>query len=143
MSHTDNIIYVSSPAPFLYVALVIALALLLYITTIANVGRARARYKVMPPATTGNPDFERYFRVQQNTLEQLVVFIPALILFAAVWNAPRAAAVLGALWLFGRTWYMLGYYKEIRKRTPGFIISMLTTTVLVVGSLAGIIKALI
>ncbi len=140
---SENRILVMSPDPFWYVALIVALAIGLYLVTIANVGRARARYKVAPPATSGNPDFERYFRVQQNTLEQIVPFILTLVLFSAVWQAPRAAAALGMVWLIGRVLYMLGYYKAARKRMLGFIISQLTTVVLLLGSLAGIVKALI
>ncbi len=137
--HTNNIVYAS----FLYVALVIALALALYLVTIVNAGRARARYKVAPPATSGHPDFERYFRVQQNTLEQIVLFIPSLMLFTVIWQAPRAAAALGAVWLAGRTLYMIGYYRSVHKRAAGFIIGQLASVILLLGSLAGIAKALI
>jgi len=48
-----------------------------------NVGRARGKYKVKAPATTGDPAFERAFRVQMNTLESAVAFLPVLWLFAA------------------------------------------------------------
>ena len=59
-------------------ALVSALALLLYVVVFMAAGRARRRYDIKAPAVTGAPEFERAFRVQQNTLEQLVWFIPAL-----------------------------------------------------------------
>jgi len=66
----------------LWPALITALATMLYLVLVINVGRARAKYGVMPPATTGNEDFERVLRVQYNTLEQLAFFLPGLWLFA-------------------------------------------------------------
>lgn len=137
---TDTIIGIYKS--WLLVGLEVNLAIILYITTVAMVGRARARYKVMPPATTGHPDFERYYRVQQNTLEQLVPFVPSLLMFAGIWQAPRLAACIGALWLIGRVWYAVGYYKETNKRLPGFVIAMLSTVFLALGSLVGILKTL-
>ena len=65
-----------------YVTLVSGLALLQYIAFGILVGKARGRYGVKAPAITGNDIFERYFRVQQNTLELLVVMLPAMWLFA-------------------------------------------------------------
>lgn len=139
----DNRILVSSPDPFIYLVLVIIGALVLYSITIINVGRARARYKVAPPAISGHPDFERYFRVQQNTLEQLVLFLPSLVLFAALWQAPRLASVLGAVWLIGRVLYMTGYYKAVHKRAAGFVISQLTSVILLLGSLVAVVRILL
>jgi hypothetical protein len=62
-------------------SLVTIASLILYLSVIINVGRARVKYKIPAPQTSGDPDFERVFRVQQNTLEQLVLFLPALWLF--------------------------------------------------------------
>ena len=59
-------------------ALVTVLALIEYMILGVMVGQARGRYKIEAPATTGDPMFERYFRVHQNTLESLIVFLPAL-----------------------------------------------------------------
>jgi uncharacterized membrane protein YecN with MAPEG domain len=67
---------------YLLPSLVTVLTLLVYQVLVINVGRARAKYKVMPPATSGDENFERVLRVQQNTLEQLVAFLPALWLFS-------------------------------------------------------------
>jgi uncharacterized membrane protein YecN with MAPEG domain len=91
-----------------YVHLVIALALVEFFVFGWAVGRARTRYQVPAPATTGNPVFERYFRAQMNTLEQLVIFLPALLLFAYYLN-PYIAAALGALFVIGRALYFRGY----------------------------------
>ena len=76
--------------------LVIALALLQFLAFATAVGKAREKYKVAAPATTGNEMFERHFRVQMNTLELLIVFVPAIWMFGFYLNA-YAAAGLGAL----------------------------------------------
>ena len=49
-------------------ALITVAALALYQGTAMAVGKARSQHKVMPPATSGPPEFERVLRVQQNTL---------------------------------------------------------------------------
>lgn len=124
-----------------WTAFVTLLAVMLYFSTGLMVARARARYGVKLPATTGNPDFERVFRVQMNTLEWMPIFIPALWIFAAyigdVW-----AAVVGCVWIAGRLLYMVGYYAAVEKRTPGFLIQVLACLVLVAGGLFGAVSRL-
>ncbi len=127
---------------FLWPELVTALALVMYFVVTINVGRARFKYKVPVPQTTGEPNFERYFRVQQNTLEQLVLFLPALWLFALVLN-PLWAAGLGAVWVAGRVLYAWGYYQAAEKRGPGFGLSTLSVLALLLGSLGKIVWLLI
>ncbi len=127
---------------FLWPELVTALALVMYFVVTINVGRARFKYKVPVPQTTGEPNFERYFRVQQNTLEQLVLFLPALWLFALVLN-PVWAAGLGAAWVAGRVLYAWGYYQAAEKRGPGFALSSLSVMALLLGSLGKIVWLLI
>jgi hypothetical protein len=78
------------------VAIVIVLALVQFVALGMLVGRARGQYGVKAPSITGHEVFERYFRVQQNTLELLVVFVPAIWLFAS-YVSPRWAAILGAI----------------------------------------------
>jgi hypothetical protein len=68
-----------------FVAIVTVLALLQYILFAILVGKARGQYGVAAPAVAGHPVFERYFRVQMNTLELVVLFIPALYLAARYW----------------------------------------------------------
>ena len=80
----------------LYVHLVALAALLEYLVFGLLVGRARGLYGVKAPAVTGHPVFERYYRVQMNTLELLVVFLPVLWLAGSHWSAPWSAA-LGAV----------------------------------------------
>ena len=114
------------------VHVVIGLALLEFFVFGALVGRARGQYKVEAPATTGHPVFERYYRVHYNTLEQLVMFVPGMLLFAT-YVSPLWASILGVVFILGRVLYLRGYVEEPRKRAPGFGLSMLPTTVLLLG----------
>lgn len=117
-------------------------ALALYLILTINVSRARAKYKVAAPQISGDPAFERVFRVQQNTLEQLVLFLPALWLFSQ-FVSPIWGAGVGVIWLVGRILYAWSYYQAAEKRTIGFGIGSLSTLVLIVGALVGIILNLV
>ncbi|MGO9424148.1 MAG: MAPEG family protein [Steroidobacteraceae bacterium] len=119
-----------------YVDIVTALALLQFIVFGFRVGGARGKYGIKAPATTGNEVFERYFRVQQNTLELLVAFIPGLYLFAHYFN-PLWAAAIGLIYLIGREIYAASYVKDPAKRSAGFGLSSLPTLILVAGGLIG------
>jgi glutathione S-transferase len=127
---------------FPLVSLVTVLALILFLVTTINVGRARVKYGIKPPAMSGHPDFDRVIRVQQNTLEQLVLFLPALWIFA-MFVQPIAAAVIGGIWVIGRCLYAWGYYQAAEKRALGFAIGVFSVMVLLVGSLVGIIQQLV
>jgi len=122
---------------YLYPSLITALTLIVYQVLTVNVGRARGKYKIMPPAMSGDENFERVVRVQQNTLEQLVFFLPALWLFS-FYVSPLWGAVLGAVWLVGRILFAWGYYQAAEKRVAGFAISSLSGITLVLGALVGI-----
>jgi len=124
------------------VAAVIALALIEFIVFGLLVARARARCGVEAPATTGHPVFERYFRVQQNTLEQLIVFVPSVWLFGYYVSALWAAG-LGLVFVIGRALYLNGYVADPRKRGAGFGLSFLPNVILAVGALAGAILNLL
>src|SRR5436853_7774524 len=115
-----------------FVHLVIALALVEFFLFGVAVARARARYNIPAPATTGNEIFERYFRVQMNTLEQLVLFIPSILIFAHYFS-PYVAAGLGAIFVIGRLLYFGSYVKDPKKRELGFILTVAPTTSLLVG----------
>jgi glutathione S-transferase len=119
-----------------YVDIVTALALLQFIVFLMQVGRARDKYGVLAPATTGNEIFERHFRVQQNTLEQLILLLPGLYLFAHYLN-PLWAAGLGLIYLIGRQVYSASYVKDPKTRSAGFGLTFLPTIVLIVGGLIG------
>jgi uncharacterized MAPEG superfamily protein len=124
------------------IAVVSLLALVEYMVIAGLVGSARGKYGVKAPATTGNEIFERYFRVQQNTIEQLVVFLPALWLFGN-YVSPGAGAIVGLAFIIGRALYLRGYVADPEKRGPGFAISALANVILVLGGLAGaIVQAL-
>lgn len=127
---------------FPLLVLVSLLALLQYLLFGTLVSRARARYGVTAPAVTGNEIFERYFRVQMNTLELLVMFLPALWL-ASFYVAPIWPLLLGVLYLLGRLLYLRGYVTEPRKRGPGFGLSMLPILLLMLIALVGCIRQLI
>ena len=119
-----------------FVSIVAALALIEYITILLLTGRARATYNVEAPATTGHPVFERWYRVQQNTVEQLVVFLPALFLFAN-YVSPRWAGWIGLLFVIGRIVYARSYVADPAGRGTGFIMSFAATAVLVLGAFLG------
>ncbi|NJM62718.1 MAG: MAPEG family protein [Oscillatoriales cyanobacterium RU_3_3] len=126
----------------LWPGLITVSALILYFVVTLNVGRARGKYKISPPQMSGNPDFERVVRVQQNTVEQLILFLPALWLFAQ-FISPIWAAGIGAAWIIGRILFAWGYYQAAEKRAVGFGISSLATLALLGGSLTGIIMSLL
>ena len=123
-------------------SLVTLIALLLYFVTTINVGRGRAKYGVPAPQMSGNEDFERILRVQQNMLEQVIFFLPALWIFS-LYISPIWGAGLGLVWIVGRIIYAWGYYQAAEKRAPGFAIASLSSLVLLVGSLYGVIKILV
>ncbi|MGO8857761.1 MAG: MAPEG family protein [Steroidobacteraceae bacterium] len=124
-----------------YVDIVTALALLQFIVFGFKVGSARGKYGVKAPAITGNEIFERCFRVQQNTLELLVVFIPGLYIFGRYAN-PLWAAALGIVYLIGREIYAATYVKDPAKRSLGFALSLLPSMILVAGGLIGAVRQL-
>jgi glutathione S-transferase len=107
-----------------------------------RVGSARGKYDVPAPATTGNEIFERHNRVHQNTLEQLIVFLPALWIFARFTNI-NGAAVLGIIFIIARAIYAKSYVSDPAKRSRGFLPGFIANAVLVLGSLYGATKALL
>jgi glutathione S-transferase len=119
------------------VYIVILLALLEYQAFGGLVARARRRYGVKAPAITGQPDFERTFRVHQNTLESLVVFVPAVWIFglyvSAFW-----AATLGIVFVVARVVYAAGYIRAAEKRGLGAGVSGVAMGILVLGGLVGL-----
>jgi glutathione S-transferase len=123
-----------------YVHIVVCLALVEFLYFAIAVAGARGRYKVAAPAVTGNEIFERYLRVQMNTLEQLIVFIPAIVL-CGQYLSPYIAAALGVIFLIGRLVYFFTYVKDPKKRELGFILSFLPTAILLGGAIFGAVRA--
>lgn len=124
----------------IWVELVALLALLQYLTFGGMVGWARGKYGVKAPATTGNEFFERYYRVQMNTLELLVALIPALWLAAKYWS-PAIVAAVGCIYLVGRVLYAIAYIKAPATRGLGHMLSLVPVVALLVASLIGLVMA--
>lgn len=120
------------------VAAVTLLAVLLLFAMTAAVGGTRRKTGIFAPAMTGDPLLERTIRAHYNTLEWMLVFLPALWLFAAYVSVGWAAA-LGGLWIVGRIAYFIGYRAETNKRYPGFFIQMAATVVLLFGALIAVL----
>ena len=124
------------------VFIAILIALLEYLVFGALVGRARGKFGVEAPATVGHPEFERIYRVHQNTLESLVVFVPALWIFGLYVSASLAAA-FGALFVIARAIYAVGYIKAAEKRAIGAAISGLTSGIVVLWALVALARRLL
>ena len=122
------------------VFVVMGLALVQFMYFGIQVGGARGRFGIKAPAITGNEVFERYFRVQQNTLELIVVFVPSLGMFATYID-PRWAAGLGLIYIVGRFLYAYSYVKDPAQRSAGFGLSVLPTAMLLLGGIVGAVRA--
>jgi glutathione S-transferase len=125
-----------------FTALVTCLSILFYFFTSVQVARARAAFGIKAPAISGNPDFERVFRVQMNTLEWMPIYLASLWLFA-IYNSDAIAALVGLVWIVGRVLYMTGYSQAAEKREMGFFIQALACGALLLGALGAIVWRLI
>ncbi|MEO7053098.1 MAG: MAPEG family protein [Rhodanobacter sp.] len=121
--------------------LVTLLTVLLLLGMTWIVGRARVKYAIKAPAVSGHPAFERAYRVQMNTLEQTVLFLPTLWL-AAHYGFSGWAGVVGLVWLVGRVWYAAAYLNDPAKRGPGFGLAMLSWFVLLLMACIGVVRAM-
>jgi glutathione S-transferase len=121
-----------------YTPIVTLLAVIFYVFLATRVAVARGKFDVKLPATAGNPDFERIFRVHMNTLEWMPTFLVPLWL-CAVYLSDIAAAVLGLVWVAGRAMYFTGYRSAVEKRLPGFFIQATACLLLSIGAAAGIV----
>jgi glutathione S-transferase len=125
-----------------YPALVTGLALLVYLWTMIACMRARGRTGLKAPAVSGNAEFERYFRIQQNTIEQLVLFLPSLWLFSLE-VSQFWAGIIGLVFVLGRILYVVSYARNPAARGPGFTIGFFATLLLLLGGLAGVLKVML
>ena len=116
--------------------------ILFYLLTGIAVSKARVKFGVKVPATTGNADFERVFRVQMNTLEWMPFFLPSLWLFA-IYISDAGAAALGLVWIAGRILYLIGYSEAAAKRGRGFAIQAGAAIILWIGALGAIVWRLV
>jgi glutathione S-transferase len=126
----------------IWVDVVTLLALIEYFYFIFEVSRARTRYGVRAPATTGHDIFERYFRVQQNTVESLIMFLPSMWLAVRYWY-PTYVAAIGALFVIGRLIYFFAYVREPKKRTLGMLLTTAPIVAFWIIAGFGIVRALI
>lgn len=123
-------------------AIVTILALLQFIYFTIHVGQMRMKHGVKAPSTTGDSEFECAFRVQQNTMEQLVVALPAMWIFGTYFD-PLYAAGLGVVFIVGRFIYRASYLKNPATRTNGFMIGIVATFAMLIGGLVGAVMQLI
>ncbi len=119
-------------------ALATIAALAVYLASFMLAGRMRHKHRVVAPSTDGPEEFKRAQRIQANTLEQLVPFLASLWLFS-VYVSPLWAAVLGAVWVAGRIYYMVSYFRDPAKRGPGFVVAAAACITLLAGALIGVI----
>lgn len=123
-------------------ALVTVIALVLFFYMGFRVGGMRGKHGIKAPAMTGHPEMERAVRVHMNTLEQLIVFLPLLWIATTYWHVIGwLPPIVGVLWIVGRIIYMNAYMADPDKRSAGFGITALSTLILLVLSLWGIIAA--
>ncbi len=122
--------------------LAVMVALLQFIYFGIEVGRARGRYGIQAPAISGHPEFERYFRVHMNTLEQLAVLLPSSTAFAYL-VSDLWAAVAVAVYIVGRFIYFRSYVSDPSKRSLGFMLSALPAWLMVLGTIIAAVMALL
>mgnify|MGYP001820975508 FL=1 len=122
--------------------IVTIIALLQYSYFGVLVGSARGKYGVSAPALTGSEEFERMNRVHLNTLEQLIVFIPALWMHAH-YASPLYGAILGAIFIIGRFVYRAEYLKDPDSRSLGFGMTFIPSVVLLIWTLVVAVMKLI
>lgn len=118
------------------------LAVAFYLFTAARVGKARGELGIAAPATVGHPLFERAYRVQMNTLEQLAAFLPLLWLTAVypmpvTWIAP----LVGLAWVVGRILYLRAYMRDPKTRAMGAMTTGLASVALLALAIAGVLRA--
>ncbi len=129
------------PATLLSAAVTIIAVVFVFYTGLV-VAQMRGKHKIEAPAVTGNPEFERAYRVQMNTLEQFVIFLPLLWIATSYFMLlPWLPALLGLVWVIGRFMYMTGYLAEAGKRSNGFMISGIATLGLLILSIWGVVSA--
>jgi glutathione S-transferase len=129
-------------ALFPLTTLAILLALIVYFALGGVVGKARSTWQVPAPAASGHPEFDKRNRVHLNTLEQLALFLPAIVLAAPVLGDAITAG-LGVLWSVGRIVYARGYYRDPMARGPGFGLTLLPTFILIIAAGCGAVATLI
>jgi glutathione S-transferase len=129
----------SAPAIVLTAAVTI-LAVLISLGFAIYVARTRRATGINAPAMAGDPRLERALRIQGNTVEQIVLFLPALWV-AALYFQGWAPPILGLVWCVGRIIYFFVYGSEARQRFPGFALTIFPTIILLVLAIIGVANA--
>lgn len=124
-----------------YVALITVIALLQFFYFGFRVAGSRTKYGVAAPATSGHEMFERRFRVQMNTLEQLVFFLPVLWIYAS-FVSPWWAAGFGAIFIIGRAIYSITYVRDPKSRAVGFALTAVPTLIMCVWIIVWVVRAI-
>ncbi len=123
-------------------AVVTVLAVLMYFWTGFRVGGMRGKHDIKAPATTGHPEFDRAYRVQMNTLEHIVMFLPLLWLSNAYFQMyPLITGALGLVWIVGRIIYAVAYMADPSKRGTGFLIAGIALLGLLITTIIGLVQA--
>jgi glutathione S-transferase len=126
----------------LLTAEVTILAVAFYFFTAFNVGRLRAKHAIKAPACSGHPEFDRAYRVQMNTLEQLAIFLPLLWICVLYPISPALLAPLvGLVWVAARVIYMISYLADPEKRRLGAGLGGLCDLILLILAIAGVVNA--
>lgn len=120
------------------VELVAIIAILQFLFFGVKTGKARAASGLKAPTMVGDEGFERMYRVQMNTLEVLIIFLPALFIAGKYWPS-TLVAVIGLVYVFGRFMYWHAYVTRPKSRSFGFLLSIAPTIALILMSLLGII----
>lgn len=120
--------------------IVTVITLFIYMWMAVQVGNSRGKHDVPAPQNTGPDEFLRTLRVHENTVEGLLLFLPALWMFALTFG-DLWAALIGLFYPLGRVIYAKGYYEAADKRSRGFMIGLISTAILLVGSLIGFVLA--
>lgn len=118
-------------------SLIVLLALLQYGYFTARVGLSRGKYSVKAPACEGDERWNRMFRIQQNTMEQLIIMVPAAYAFA-YYLSGLWVLLPGVAFILGRFMYSSAYAKDPKKRGPGMMLTLAANAGLVLGALAGL-----
>ncbi len=122
-----------------YATLIVLLALLQYVWFTMRVGLSRGKFNINAPACEGDETWERLFRVQQNTMEQLILLIPASYAFA-YYMSPDWVLLPGGIFIIGRFLYSAEYVKDPKSRGPGMGLTLLANVVLLLGALFGLLR---
>ncbi|KAM4621112.1 microsomal glutathione S-transferase 2 [Polymixia lowei] len=108
----------------------------------ARVGWSRMAHKIMPPAVTGPPEFERTFRAHQNCVEFYPLFLVILWTCGTFFSEVTAAGG-GIVYMVARQMYFNGYVNSTKKRLHGFYLTVAVFFSLALLSTIGIVRLML